>query len=160
MIDEAKLEELRNRQAAIQPRPNNQQGVGHAVPLTLRDQLLSMSEEDLRVLQDTLDELLPNQTVKELNLEDELMQQYKKTKRLMDEIANDLDIPPNQKSQVANSVVTTLTQLRNLQEDLRVQEGLKLTESVLMDMLQTMPEDFKAEFFEEYEARAMKVGLV
>jgi hypothetical protein len=30
---------------------------------------------------------------------------------------------------------------------------------VLKEMLQTMPEDFKTEFFEEYLARAKKIGL-
>lgn len=153
MIDEAKLAALKTQQHR-EPTPTRVQ------PPTLRDQLMSMPERDLRILKEILAELVPDQKVKELNLEDELMQQYTKTKRLMDEIAGDLDIPPNQKAQVGNSVVTTLTQLRNLQEDLRVQEGLKLTESILMEMLQTMPEEFKTEFFDEYSIRARKAGLL
>jgi hypothetical protein len=158
MIDEIKLAALKTQQARTHVRGQVPAPAHLPVP-TLREQLQSMSEKDLRTLQDLLNELLPEQSVKELNLEDELMQQYTKTKRLMDEIAEDIDIPPNQKAQVGNSVVTTLTQLRNLQEDLRVQEGLKLSEDVLKEMLQTMPEEFKAEFFEEYHARAKKIGL-
>jgi hypothetical protein len=41
-----------------------------------------MPEKDLRKIQETLQELLPEQSVKELNLEDELLQQYTKDKKV------------------------------------------------------------------------------
>jgi len=154
VIDEAKLAALKSQQTrAYVPAP------AHMPTLTLREQLLSMSEKDLRTLQDLLKELLPEQSVKELNLEDELLQQYTKTKRLMNEVLEDLDVAPNQKAQVANSVVGTLGQLVKLQEDLKLQEAMKLMESTLIDVIKTLPQDVKDEFFEVYEAQARKVGL-
>jgi len=154
VIDEAKLAALKSQQTRTYvPAP------AHMPTLTLREQLLSMSEKDLRTLQDLLKELLPEQSVKELNLEDELLQQYTKTKRLMNEVLEDLDVAPNQKAQVANSVVGTLGQLVKLQEDLKLQEAMKLMESTLIDVIKTLPQDVKDEFFEVYEAQAKKVGL-
>jgi hypothetical protein len=155
VIDEAKLAALKNQQARTYvPAP------AHMPSVTLREQLRSMSEKDLRTLQDLLKELLPEQSVKELNLEDELLQQYTKTKRLMDDVLEDLDVAPNQKAQVANSVVGTLGQLVKLQEDLKLQEAMKLMESTLIDVIKTLPQDVKDEFFEVYEEQARKVGLV
>jgi hypothetical protein len=114
----------------------------------------------LRKIQETLQELLPEQSVKELNLEDELLQQYTKTKRLMDDVLDDKEVTPTQKAQVANSVVGTLGHLVKLQEDLKLQEAMKLMESVLIDAIKTLPKETKDEFFSEYEAQAKKAGLL
>lgn len=155
MIDEAKLAALKNQQAKVRaPAP------AHMSAPTLREQLLSMSERDLRTLQALLNELLPEQSVKELNLEDELLQQYTKTKRLMNDVLDDMDVAPNQKAQVANSVVTTLGQLVKLQEDLRLQEAMKLMEATLIDVIRTLPQEVKDEFFAVYEEQAKKAGFL
>ena len=47
-----------------------------------------------------------------------------------------------------------------MQKDLRLQEEVKLTETVLIEMIKTLPQDTKDEFFAEYEVRARKVGLM
>ena len=158
MIDEAKLAALKTQQGQAQAR-GQVPAPAHMPAMTLREQLLSMSEKDLRTLQDLLKEVLPEQSVKELNLEDELLQQYTKTKRLMNEVLEDMDVAPNQKAQVANSVVGTLGQLVKLQEDLKLQEAMKLMEATLIDVIKTLPQDVKDEFFAVYEAQAKKVGL-
>jgi D-ribose pyranose/furanose isomerase RbsD len=158
MIDEAKLAALKTQQSRTHVRGQVLAPAHLPVP-TLREQLQSMSEKDLRTLQDLLNELLPEQSVKELNLEDELLQQYTKTKRLMDDVMDDIDVAPNQKAQVANSVVGTLGQLVKLQEDLKLQEAMKLMEATLIDVIKTLPQDVKDEFFSVYEAQAKKAGL-
>jgi len=107
-----------------------------------------------------VDSLLPSQRVKDLDLEDELMQQYEKTKSLMDDCIDDCETSPNQKAQVANSVVNTLGQLVKLQEDLRIQQTLKIMEQALIDTIKGLPKELKDEFFEEYERRAKKAGLM
>jgi len=128
----------------------------------LKAHLKAMPTKELRKLLTLVEELLPDtsvQKVKDLDLEDELMQQYTKTKELMDECIGDPDIAPNQKAQVANSVVSTLGHLVKLQEDLRLQQTLKLMETTLIDVIKTLPVEVKEEFFSEYETRAKKAGL-
>jgi len=129
----------------------------------LKASLKALPARELRKLLTMVEELLPDtsvQKVKDLDLEDELMQQYTKTKDLMDECISDTEVAPNQKAQVANSVVSTLKQIRDMQKDLRLQEEVKLTETVLIEMIKTLPQDTKDEFFAEYEVRARKVGLM
>ncbi len=126
----------------------------------LKSALKEMPVKELRKVLALIESLLPSQKVKNLDLEDELMQQYDKTKDLMDECIGDPDIAPNQKAQVANSVVSTLGHLVKLQEDLRLQQTLKLMESTLIDMIKTLPKEIKDEFFLEYEERAKKAGLM
>lgn len=126
----------------------------------LKSALKEMPVKELRKVMAMIESLLPSQKVKNLDLEDELMQQYDKTKDLMDECIGDPDIAPNQKAQVANSVVSTLGHLVKLQEDLRLQQTLKLMESTLIDMIKTLPKEIKDEFFLEYEERAKKAGLM
>ena len=126
----------------------------------LKSALKEMPVKELRKVLALIESLLPSQKVKNLDLEDELMQQYDKTKDLMDECIGDPDIAPNQKAQVANSVVSTLGHLVKLQEDLRLQQTLKLMESTLIDMIKTLPKEIKDEFFLEYEERAKKAGIM
>lgn len=127
---------------------------------TGRVSLDGMTHQQLRELREEIDRKLPDNSLDELNLEKELVGQYHKTKLLMDEVLHDDETPANQRAQVANSVVSTLAQLVKLQEDLRRDETLKLMETCLMDKLKSMPSDFKDAFFEDYEARARKVGLL
>ena len=77
----------------------------------------------------------------------------------MSVVIDDMDTPANQKAQVANSVVSTLAQLVKMQEDLRRDERLKRIESVLLEVIKTLPEETKAAFFEEYERRAEMAGV-
>jgi len=145
MIDESKMRAL-NKPTEL---PQDLEGV-----------LSNLPKKDLRRLKNMVDSLLPSQRVKDLDLEDELMQQYEKTKSLMDDCIDDCETSPNQKAQVANSVVNTLGQLVKLQEDLRMQQTLKIMEQALIDTIKGLPKELKDEFFEEYERRAKKAGLI
>ena len=55
--------------------------------------------------------------------------------------------------------MSTLGHLVKLQEDLRLQQTLKLMETTLIDVIKTLPVEVKEEFFSEYETRAKKAGL-
>lgn len=119
-----------------------------------------MNERELRDLLDEVIKRLPSDALKDLNLEEELVSQYRKTKDLMDEVLGDMDTPANQKAQVCNAVVSTLGQLVKLQEDLRKEQTLKIMESCLVEAIKTLPEPVKNEFFAEYERMATKAGLM
>jgi hypothetical protein len=125
-----------------------------------KDPLGKLSHKELRKLRGDIDALLPNVGVSSLNLESELIEQYHKTKGLMDETLADSECPANQKSQVCNAVVTILAQLVKIQEDLQKQESLKIMETLLIDSLKYLPEDEKTKFFDEYERMARKSGML
>ena len=125
-----------------------------------KDPLAEMSQSELRRLRSEIDRLLPEGAgVGDLNLEDELVQQYHKTKDLMDETLLSDETPANQKSQVCNAVVTILSQLVKLQEDLKREQMMKIMEATLVEAIKTLPEETKNEFFTEYERLAARAGL-
>lgn len=121
--------------------------------------LEEMSELDLRTLRERINELLPEDTLKNLNLEEELVGQYRLMKGLMVAVVSDMDVASNQKAQVSNSIVTALGQLVRMQEDLRREQTLLIMESTLIEVLKTLPEAKQKAFFAEYERAAKKAGL-
>ena len=147
MIDDAKLAQV---QAAM---------LGEVAPEDGLD-LDTMSVDELRELRDEIDRRLPEDSLDSLNLEKELVGQYRLVQRLQADVITNDDFAPNQRSQVAGQVASTLQQLVKLQEDLKREQTLKLMESVLVDMIKSMPEDFKTNFFAEYKQRASKAGLL
>ena len=145
MFDKAKAESLgRKKVSSMEPEP-----------------LKKMNTDELWGIKREVDALLGvDVTLKELNLENELVNQYYKIRSLMDSVSTDPDIPANQRAQVSNSVVTTLGQLVKLQEDLKKQEMLKIMEGALIDVVKVLPTKSQNDFFEEYERIAKKAGLM
>ena len=124
-----------------------------------KDPLAGLSAKELRRLRSEIDKLLPSAKVSDLNLEEELVEQYQKIKDLMDEVTESPDVGASQKAQVGNSVVGTLGQLVKLQEDLRRQETFKIMEGVLIEAIKRLPAAVKDEFFTEYARLAKRAGL-
>ena len=147
MIDEDKLAQVQAAMAGTAP---EKEGFD----------LDAMSVDELRELRDEIDRRLPEDSLDSLNLEKELVGQYRKTKDLMDSVLHDDETPANQRAQVANSVVTTLGQLVKLQEDLKREETLKLMETCLLEVLLTLPEPTKVAFFTDYERAAKRMNLL
>ena len=147
MIDDAKLAQVQAAMAGTAP---EKEGFD----------LDTMSVEELRELRDEIDRRLPEDSLDSLNLEKELVGQYRLVQRLQADVITNDDFAPNQRSQVAGQVASTLQQLVKLQEDLKREQTLKLMESVLVDMIKSMPDDFKTNFFAEYKQRASKAGLL
>ena len=147
MIDDQKLAQVQAAMAGTAP---EKEGFD----------LDAMSVDELRELRDEIDRRLPEDSLDSLNLEKELVGQYRLVQRLQADVITNDDFAPNQRSQVAGQVASTLQQLVKLQEDLKREQTLKLMESVLVDMIKSMPEDFKTNFFAEYKQRASKAGLL
>ena len=147
MIDDQKLAQVQAAMAGTAP---EKEGFD----------LDAMSVEELRELRDEIDRRLPEDSLDSLNLEKELVGQYRLVQRLQADVITNDDFAPNQRSQVAGQVASTLQQLVKLQEDLKREQTLKLMESVLVDMIKSMPDDFKTNFFAEYKQRASKAGLL
>ncbi len=147
MIDEDKLAQVQAAMAGTAPEKDG-------------FDLDTMSVDELRELRDEIDRRLPEDSLDSLNLEKELVGQYRLVQRLQSDVITNDDFAPNQRSQVAGQVASTLQQLVKLQEDLKREQTLKLMEAVLVDMIKSMPEDFKTNFFSEYKQRASKAGLM
>jgi hypothetical protein len=122
--------------------------------------LSALSHTELRKMRDEIVKLLPDDKLETLNLEQELVSQYRKTKDLMDDVLSDEGVQANQKAQVANSVVSTLGQLVKMQEDLKRQETLKIMESCMIEVMKMQPDEVRNLFFSEYERLATKAGLM
>lgn len=85
-----------------------------------------------------------------LNLEDELLEQYNRARRLLHAAQYDDSIPLNQKATAINSATTILGALIKSQAELYSLERVKLIEAVLVATLKKFP-DLQAEFLPAYE---------
>lgn len=120
--------------------------------------LTNMSQDDLLVLRVKIDGLISVRSLKDLDLQRELVIQLLTMQRLQNETMGDLDVPPNQKSQVAGQVSSSLTALGKLQVEVYDSERLKKIEAVLIEVLKTMPMKQQEAFLKGYEDAVGGVG--
>lgn len=113
--------------------------------------LSGYSTTQLIDLRAQIDTLLPIKSLKNVNMERELVIQLQIAQKLQTDSLNDDEIPANQKSQVLNSVANALGTLARLQVELYDSERLKVIESVLIEAVNSLPEDVQHTFFAEYE---------
>ena len=85
MIDDQKLAQVQAAMAGTAP---EKEGFD----------LDAMTHDELRELRDEIDRRLPEDSLDSLNLEKELVGQYRAVKRLQDDVLMDDEIPPNQRS--------------------------------------------------------------
>ena len=130
-----------------------------ATQIKAKQGLEGMSSDDLRRLKSRIDDLLPDSSLKSLNLESELLQQYQRVLRLQEEVLHDQDCPANQRAQVAGQVGSTLQHLIKLQEDLSLTTTLRAMEEALIESLQLLPEEARKAYFVEYERLSRSKGL-
>jgi len=114
--------------------------------------ILNMGEAKLLALRAEIDELLPAVALSDLDLEQELVLQYRTVKAMQATILVDEGVQANQKAQVAGQCASTLAQLTKMQTDFYTAERLKAVETSLIRMLKSWPTDLTLKFFEEYEA--------
>ena len=146
MIDDQKLAQVQAAMAGTAP---EKEGFD----------LDAMSVDELRELRDEIDRRLPEDSLDSLNLEKELVGQYRLVQRLQADVITNDDFAPNQRSQVAGQVASTLQQLVKLQEDLKREQTLKLMETVLLDTVGVLGDDVKNAFLREYKSRAAIAGI-
>ena len=91
--------------------------------------------------------------LKDLNLETELLNQYRKAQELLE--YSD-DEPLNQRAQTLNSITNILQAIIKSQQDLYNVERLKTLENTLIKVLQGFPE-VKHKFLDAYEKELKKL---
>ena len=110
-----------------------------------------LSEAELLRLRGEIDARLPLMSLQGLNLEEELVKQYRAALAMQSAVLSDEGVPANQRAQVVGAVASIIAQLTKTQVDFYSAERMKSLEGALIDVLRTWPEDQTAEFFEQYE---------
>lgn len=100
---------------------------------------------------------LPETRLKDVNMEEQLLLQYRVTTELQDAVMSDDEIPANQKAQVANSVASMLQKLLDMQVEVYSSERFKEIELLLVRFLNHLPEEIAAEFLKQYEKLLQEV---
>jgi uncharacterized protein (UPF0147 family) len=114
---------------------------------------------ELLDLRAEIDKRLPARSLAEMDLEEEVLLQFARTKSLYDTVVEDENTPANQRAQVANSCTTILQQLMQMQTKLYGAERVKALEQVLVKVLKTLPEATQQEFFTRYERALEETGV-
>lgn len=132
-------------------RSDNSVAAGFRLQELEPEQLLDLYEEVRR-------HLPPIQLAK-MNVEEELLTQFHKVKKLQTEVINDDGFPPNQKAQVANTVGSCLERITKMQEEIYDSERFKRIESLMVRMLRKVPKEVAEEFITDYETAGLTLGL-
>jgi len=93
------------------------------------------------------------QTLRDINLEYELLTQYQSLSLLFKDTLADDAVYANQKASLANSLASLLEKITKLQSEVYSSERVKRLESVLLKTLQTTNNvELTVQFLENYEA--------
>ena len=147
MIDEEKLKFIRTTGVTLPE-----------IPRSRGFDLDDMTTEDLIRLHASIEAKLPPAELGSMNLERELVMQYRRILALQEDVLTDDDVPANQRAQVSNAVAATLQQLVKMQVDLGREEQMKRMETALLEAVETLPNAEKDLFFQRYEEIAERVG--
>lgn len=115
----------------------------------LNEPLEDLPLADLIDLFEAIKAALPPHSLQDLNLTEEVVLQFMRTKELQLATLKSKS-PANQKAQVANAVSNTLAQLTRLQTELHDAERFKKMENHMIRMMKTLPLEVAEEFLREY----------
>ena len=115
------------------------------------DALEDLSHDDLRSLRDQINAILPDESLSGMDMTTELMSQYRRVLKLQRDCLEDLEVPPNQKAQVAAQVKSTLGDLVRMQTEFYTSERFRSIENLLIKYMKSLPIDMAKSFLFEYE---------
>ena len=113
--------------------------------------LEDLSHDDLRALRDQINAILPDESLSGMDMTTELMSQYRRVLKLQRDCLEDLEVPPNQKAQVAAQVKSTLGDLVRMQTEFYTSERFRSIENLLIKYMKSLPIDMAKSFLFEYE---------
>lgn len=99
---------------------------------------------------DKVVETITAKSLNELDLDKELLAQYKNARTMLEEVKSDDEVALNQKAQLMNTITSILSHIINLQEKLHNIETMKRIELTLINVLQNH-QTLKDAFLTEYE---------
>ena len=106
--------------------------------------------QELLDLRARIERRLPARSLKDINLERELVLQVMALQQLQNSVIDDDDTPANQKAQTASALSAALMNLVKVQSEVQSTERRKLQEAVLISSLNALPEDTARQFLESY----------
>ena len=109
-----------------------------------------MDLQDLLELRAKIDAHLPATSLKDMNLEEELVIQFQTAKALQTSVINGNE-EANKKSQTLNACAAALQNLIKMQAEYHTAERLKNIETRLIKALDKVPREYLVDFFEWYE---------
>lgn len=116
------------------------------------------SDEELLTLRAMIDDRLPVTKLKHINLQEESVIQYMQSRKLLNDVMSDPEVPPNQKAQVNNSVQANLTALDRMQKSTYTQERNKQLEYIVVNLVNELPDiEAKKKFLDELARRLGEV---
>jgi ABC-type glutathione transport system ATPase component len=110
----------------------------------------TLTESELRQLRSEIEAMLPQDNLSNLNLETELVRQYRKVLELQDDVLTDDTVPANQRAQVAGQVASTLQHLIKMQTEFHTAERFKALENLMIKHMRRLPKDVAEAFLDEY----------
>lgn len=110
-----------------------------------------LTDGELLELKTEIDKMLGANSLKDLDMEQELLQQYNLTKKFLSTVIDDHEVPANQKAQVINSCTSILKELTATQTNLYNAERLKKLESAVIQCLKLVPKEAQELFMQAYE---------
>lgn len=126
-----------------------EQDTGRRLKASFDVSLLSQSE--IMNLMNRCREALPAMVLAEMNLEEELIVQYRTVQALQHDTLEDNFVEPNKKASVVNACGSALSQIVKLQTDLHTAERFKTIEGLMIKAIKKLPHDVLEEFLDEYE---------
>lgn len=111
-------------------------------------------------LRERIDQRLPAKKLVQMDLEEELVIQLQTVKALQQRTSDNVNVPANQKSQIASTCATILAQLTKLQAQTYDSERFKQIEQLLIDALNARGDAFAHDFLNSYEELLKKRGLL
>lgn len=112
------------------------------------------SDEELLTLRAMIDDRLPVTKLKHINLHQESVIQYMQSRKLLNDIMSDTEVPPNQKAQVNNSVQSNLAYLDRMQKETYTSERNKQLEYLVVRFINELEDtEAKKNFLDELARR-------
>jgi len=113
--------------------------------------LQSAPPEVLLLVRSRINGLLPPEALKDMNLEEELVDQFRAAKTLQTETLADEREESNKKAQTITACAGILQQLIKMQAEFHTSERFKTIEGIMIRAIKTLPLDVATAFVEDYE---------
>lgn len=109
------------------------------------------SIDELLELRSRIDLRLPARSLRDVDIEKELVIQFLTVQGLQTRVLLDDEVAANQQAQVVNALTAALSNLSKLQNETYTSERLKRVEMCLVDALKLLPLEAQEEFLHKYE---------
>lgn len=120
-----------------------------ALPQENTQEIAKFNVHELLMLRSEIDLLLPAMNLANMNLEEEIVRQYRSAQALQTVTLQSSD-EANKKAQVLNSCSAALQACVKMQSDLYTAERFKKIESRLIKALEVIPDEHVKEFLDWY----------